>query len=135
MEAHGAVVLAGGEELQAARCKLEPHEEGDEAREQEHADEGDQVLDADHFVVGVEGEVALPAGRDALIGLLAEPLTPPGAPHPDAHEPGEDSEDKSGDDIEFATPGVIDPGHDPDEREEREAQVEPGEPEPRCADN
>ncbi len=130
VEAHGAVVLAGADELHPALCQLQAHPKGDEAREEEHADERHQVLDADDFVVGIEGEVALPAGGDALVDALAEPLACPGAPHADAHEPGEEPEDVPGHDVEFAAPGVIDPGHGPDERHEREAGIEPGKPEP-----
>ena len=52
VHAHDLVVAVGVEDALAGLCKLEPDDHGRHATEQQHNDEGCQILDADYLVVG-----------------------------------------------------------------------------------
>ena len=60
------------DELDARLGELRAHEERQQAGDREEGERRDQVLDADHLVVGVDPEVVLP-GVGAVAGVVLRP--------------------------------------------------------------
>ncbi len=67
------------DDVHARLGELRPHEQGDEAGDQVEAERRDEVLDADHLVVGVDAEVVAP-GVGAVSGVILGTGGPTGDP-------------------------------------------------------
>ncbi len=126
MEAHGRVEIVGGQDVLTGIRQLHPHEHGPYPGEQEEQDHGDEVLDADDLVIGVEAEIPCPAGCVLDARLAAEPFLCPGGPATDPEQPSDERDHVAQRD--HGLPGRIlagDPREDPAEEDTR-AQADPG---------
>jgi hypothetical protein len=91
-----AVIGAGIDQLGAGLCELGPDQHRQQAADEEEEEGGDDVLDPDHLVIGVEGQVVAPA-RGTVIGVVLGPGGSPQRPaEPVADRAEADQEPKRG---------------------------------------
>ncbi len=105
MQAHDLVVGRRAHDAAAGAQELGSQQHGKGAPDQQHGDEGDQVLDPDDFVIRIEGEVAAPAMLVVFLGLEAKPLPGPIIPDSDPHEPTDQGKDVADGEADLFVPG------------------------------
>ena len=79
VDAEEAVVRVRVDELRARRRELGAHEHRQQAADEHEEERGDDVLDPDHLVIGVDAEVVLPGVR-AVARVVLGPRRAPGRP-------------------------------------------------------